>query len=134
MAEASEISQSQADPLHHIASDVSIKLTRENYLLWKSELLPVLKTYDLFNIVHGKELCPRKYMSANKEDKNPAYTNWRRRNRACRVLIYATLSEDLWPLLESCSQCAHAMWLRLEEELVAIRRARTRILKVGSST
>lgn len=128
MADASEISQPPVDPLR-MASHVSVKLTRENYFLWKSELVPVLKTYDLFNIVQGKEQCPAKYMSADKKDKNPAYTNWKRRDRACRVFIYATLSEDMWPLLWSCSRRAREVWLKLEEEFLEITRPRIRHLK-----
>lgn len=129
MADASEISQPPVDPLR-MASHVSVKLTRENYFLWKSELVPVLKTYDLFNIVQGKEQCPAKYMSADKKDKNPAYTNWKRRDRACRVFIYATLSEDMWPLLWSCSRRAREVWLKLEEEFLEITRPRIRHLKI----
>ncbi|KAK9923950.1 hypothetical protein M0R45_032346 [Rubus argutus] len=128
MADASEISQPPVDPLR-MASHVSVKLTRANYFLWKSELVPVLKTYDLFNIVQGKEQCPAKYMSADKKDKNPAYTNWKRRDRACRVFIYATLSEDMWPLLWSCSRRAREVWLKLEEEFLEITRPRIRHLK-----
>ena len=55
---------------------ISLKLTRDNFLLWKTQLLPILVVYDLVTLLDqdppmlsylGKDgkLCP-----------NPAYKAW----------------------------------------------------------
>ncbi|KAA8549295.1 hypothetical protein F0562_000979 [Nyssa sinensis] len=45
---------------------VSIKLSDSNYLIWSSQIVPVLKSHDLMGFVDGSEPCPSKSLDANK--------------------------------------------------------------------
>lgn len=48
--------------ISNITSLVSIRLDRDNYLLWKSQFLPVLKANKLLKYVDGTALCPEKFL------------------------------------------------------------------------
>jgi hypothetical protein len=40
-----------------------IKLTDTTYLLWTSQLVPILKTHDLMGIVDGTNPCPPEFLT-----------------------------------------------------------------------
>ncbi|RVW25023.1 Retrovirus-related Pol polyprotein from transposon RE1 [Vitis vinifera] len=44
---------------------VSIKLSDTNYLIWSSQIVPVLKSHDLMGFVDGSEPCPSKSLDAS---------------------------------------------------------------------
>ena len=57
------------------------KLTRANFLLWKTQVMPALRGARLFGIVTGKEPAPPENLTVEKEGKetttpNPAYDAW----------------------------------------------------------
>jgi hypothetical protein len=55
-----------------------IKLTETTYLLWTSQLVPILKTHDLMGIVDGSTPCPPEFLTDadGKHIPNPAYSVW----------------------------------------------------------
>ncbi|KAK2663943.1 hypothetical protein Ddye_002517, partial [Dipteronia dyeriana] len=50
---------------HHITNLIPIKLTRENYLLWKSLFIPILQNSDLYSLLDGSDSCPPKTLSTD---------------------------------------------------------------------
>ena len=42
-------------PFHHL---ITIKLTRENYLFWKAQVVPYLKGQRLYGYLDGSTLAP----------------------------------------------------------------------------
>ncbi len=44
---------------HHL---VTIKLTRENYLLWKAQIVPYLRGQHLFGFLDGSQPAPSPYL------------------------------------------------------------------------
>ena len=55
---------------------VSLKLTRDNFLLWGTQILPVLAAYDVMDHI---ELDPLEISGLNKDGHtsvNPAYKTW----------------------------------------------------------
>lgn len=98
MAEQSEMI-SQFQP-HVAAQLVTVKLTEDNYSLWRSLLVPVLQNYDMFNMIQGIE----QPLEQDKDQK-------------CMSFIKLTLSEAMLPYAaakEACSS-SRALWLKLEE-------------------
>ncbi|KAL6324586.1 hypothetical protein AAG906_013398 [Vitis piasezkii] len=59
---------------------VSIKLSDTNYLIWSSQIVPVLKSHDLMGFVDGSEPCPSKSL-----DERSCVLSW----------INATLSDKV---------------------------------------
>jgi hypothetical protein len=53
----------------------SLKLDNNNYLMWLTQVLPILRTHDLMGIVDGSEPCPQKHITDDKgkEIPNPEF-------------------------------------------------------------
>jgi hypothetical protein len=67
----------RADQPIQFSHQIDIILNHENYLLWKSQVLPVLKSYDLISFIDGSELVPSPMSSINGvSSTNPAFTKW----------------------------------------------------------
>ncbi|CAL2245698.1 unnamed protein product [Prunus armeniaca] len=73
----------------NISSLVPVKLSQENYLLWKELFLPVLQTYDLLSIIDGSELCPPQYLTTQEgsltSTTNLAFVQWIKQDRHCKI-------------------------------------------------
>jgi hypothetical protein len=54
----SATSSSLLIPLTHIHHLITIKLTRENYLLWKAQIVPYLKGQHLYGFLDGSRPTP----------------------------------------------------------------------------
>ena len=78
---------------------ISIKLTSSNYLLWVSQITPVLSCHDLIGFVDGSESCPSKYQLDEHQKEttilNPAFVTWNKKDQCVLSLINATLSESV---------------------------------------
>jgi hypothetical protein len=79
---------------------VSKKLTRSNYLLWESQVLPPLRGNRLLRYVEGKEVPPPKYITGEKDGKatsepNPAYDAWVAMDQHILSFLVNTLSPDI---------------------------------------
>jgi hypothetical protein len=79
---------------------VSEKLTRSNYLLWKSQVLPPLHGNRLMRYVEGKEVPPPEYITSEKDGKatsepNPTYDAWVAMDQHILSFLVNTLSPDI---------------------------------------
>ncbi|KAL6292903.1 hypothetical protein ACE6H2_001045 [Prunus campanulata] len=45
-----------------VSSLLPIKLTRDNYLVWKELFFPILQTSDLLGLINGTDSCPTQYI------------------------------------------------------------------------
>ncbi|KAK9928876.1 hypothetical protein M0R45_025994 [Rubus argutus] len=67
----------------HILVLMPIQLTKENYLLWKSLFIPILRANNMLNLAEGREPCPSQFLTTSTQEEteggggieNPAYTN-----------------------------------------------------------
>lgn len=72
---------SQIIPSSKIANGVTCKLTRTNYLVWKAQVVPILRGVKLFGYPDGTTVCPPAKITVGtgetaKEEDNPAYDTW----------------------------------------------------------
>lgn len=86
----------------NIGSLVSVKPENHNYLLWKSQFLPVLHANRLPGFVDGSCPCPSEFLikpdgNLSKEV-NPDYLAWIQQNQNVFCWINATPRES-WPML-----------------------------------
>ncbi|KAJ8634715.1 hypothetical protein MRB53_008982 [Persea americana] len=92
----SDARSSPAFLFSNIGSLISIKLDNQNYLLWKSQFLPVLRAHDMIGFVDGSHPCPPEFMldSAGHASKevNPHYLTWIQQDQNVLYWINATLS------------------------------------------
>lgn len=65
-----------------------IKLDRNNYILWKSQVLPAIRDYDLGGYIDGTHPCPSKFVSTaetftdsspvSNVEVNPLFLAWKK--------------------------------------------------------
>ncbi|KAF3790091.1 Retrovirus-related Pol polyprotein from transposon TNT 1-94 [Nymphaea thermarum] len=77
-----------------IATLVFVKLNRDNYLLWRSQLESVMISQDLMKFVDGSgEAPPETIMRNGGNELNPEFATWRKTDQLVSSWIKATVSE-----------------------------------------
>ena len=79
----------------NIANFVSLRLTSTNFLLWKTQMLNILESYDLQGFINGDTTSPPQFITVDETEpqQNPAFLKWRRSDRLVKGWLTATLSE-----------------------------------------
>ncbi|KAM1806086.1 hypothetical protein ACFX11_029271 [Malus domestica] len=101
--------------VQNITGMVATKLTRQNYITWRSLFLPVLKRFKLLGLVNGTDVCPSPFVldSSGAQIPNPVYETWCERDQLLMIWINSTLSEDLLPLTVGMDD-SKSLWQSLE--------------------
>ncbi|GAV77361.1 LOW QUALITY PROTEIN: UBN2 domain-containing protein, partial [Cephalotus follicularis] len=75
---------------------ITINLSQTNYLLWKTQLTPILKAYNFLDLVHGDEPCPPQLTSEdNPASLNPSYTSWCQRDQLVLSEAWSALAQAI---------------------------------------
>ncbi|KAK9913056.1 hypothetical protein M0R45_036882 [Rubus argutus] len=102
----------------HIVTLVPVKLSTTNYILWRFLITPVLQQYNFYSLVDGTDTTPA-ILLPDSTQINPAYTEWAKRDRTCRIWLTATLSDSVLPFQIGCIS-ARSIWVTLERRLANI--------------
>ncbi|KAA8525161.1 hypothetical protein F0562_006975 [Nyssa sinensis] len=87
-----------------IHSLVTIKLSSENYLLWKAQIMPYLRGQRLFGYVDGSCLQPSQHIPNPEADKsptaprlllNPEFSHWFDQDQIVLSILMSSLSESI---------------------------------------
>ncbi|KAF8364907.1 hypothetical protein HHK36_033117 [Tetracentron sinense] len=89
---------------------VSIKLDGSNYLLWHSQITPILTSQDLFGFVDGSITPPSPQLA---ENLNPEYHLWRKTDQFILSSLNATLTPSVSTHTIDLST-SKAVWVALE--------------------
>nr|VVV75583.1 unnamed protein product [Nymphaea colorata] len=97
------------------AALVSIKLNRDNYLLWRSQLESVMDSQDLLQFVDGTQVEPPKEITKDgKSEVNPDFIAWRKLDRLALSWIKATVTEAVLGQIMR-AKTAYDAWSTLEK-------------------
>ncbi|KAF9612609.1 hypothetical protein IFM89_002205 [Coptis chinensis] len=77
----------QTTHIHHL---ISVKLDRENFLLWRTQFMPLLIGYDLEGYVDGSVSPPPRTL-LNSNNVNPEFTKWRKQDQVLLGWILSSL-------------------------------------------
>ncbi|KAA8547824.1 hypothetical protein F0562_004253 [Nyssa sinensis] len=86
----------------HLHSLVTVKLTKDNYRLWKTQIVPYLRGQRLFGFVDGSLPCPSPTIpnpdattnpNAPPEVPNPNYNSWYDQDQVVLSALVSSLSE-----------------------------------------
>jgi hypothetical protein len=98
---------------------VSEKLTRDNYRLWRAQVLPVIRVAQLQGFIEGIEKEPEKTLENEKDSKkvvilNPDHAVWRVRDQ--HVITYLVTSHS-WEVLAGVASNTTAadMWAAISK-------------------
>jgi hypothetical protein len=104
----SQMTTSTPTPL--IGNPPTEKLTRENHLLWKVQVLPALRVARVLGLVERKEPAPPETVEIEKDGKttyvpNPAYDTWLTRDQLVLTYLLGAISPEI---LAQCVDLEHA--------------------------
>lgn len=110
---------------------VTVKLAHDNHLLWKAQVLPVLRGAHWMGLADGTEATPPQMIvgiDGVTPTVNPAYFTWLSRDQNCLSFLLSTLSPDTLRLVLFQSTAA-AVWDTLERKFATHSRARVMQLR-----
>ncbi|KAF6171287.1 hypothetical protein GIB67_036955 [Kingdonia uniflora] len=113
-------SYSRSCPYFHtdnITSLVSVKLDKDNYLLWRSQFEPVLNTTGLYGYVDGSIPCPPQHNTNRHgtKDVNEEYVSWRKQDQLIVSMIKVTVCEKVLSEIVGFTS-SHAVWKYLKSQ------------------
>ncbi|KAL5805601.1 hypothetical protein ACOSQ4_028334 [Xanthoceras sorbifolium] len=118
----SSVSTVQASSFpQHLNFNLPLKLDENNYVLWKSQVLPAVRAFDLEEFILGERLCPSKFLditsvvSGNTEKQvNPEFLQWRKTDQLLVCWIRSTLTPSVLGQVTRCVTSCE-VWRTLEE-------------------
>ena len=91
--------------LPNVTHQLPVKLNSTNYLLWRAQLLPLLRSYDLASHIDGSTEPPS--LTIDNEQANPAYLNWHCQDQLVLSWIVGSIFEVFIPQVVGAAT-AHA--------------------------
>jgi hypothetical protein len=113
-------------PVHHL---ITIKLTRDNYLLWKAQIVPYLKGQNLFGFIDGTQnplpqFLPLTTTEPSQPGLNPDFHLWQSQDQLILSAIISSLSENILAYVVKCFT-SYEVWTTLERMFTTHSRARS---------
>ena len=122
-----------------LGSPVSEKLTRENFLLWKAQVMPAIRGAQLTGILNGTSRAPATKLEIEKPDKtkeiidNPEYEKWLAKDQQLLSYLLNSMSREVLAqvvMLESSAE----VWTAIEGMYSARSSARVTNLRMQLSS
>nr|POE92973.1 hypothetical protein CFP56_48119 [Quercus suber] len=109
--------QSEENPYHvtqNVSNFVSLKLSSTNFLLWKTQMLNILESYDLQGFITGEAKLPPHFVTieesnSQSESLNPSFIKWRKIDRLVKGWLIATLLKDVLGIVV-CPDTSIEVW------------------------
>uniref|UniRef100_A0A2N9GMC7 Uncharacterized protein n=1 Tax=Fagus sylvatica TaxID=28930 RepID=A0A2N9GMC7_FAGSY len=114
---------SHPTPLPHIHHLITIKLTRENYLLWKAQIVPYLRGQHLYGFLDGSRPAPSSNVAATPDLLNSDLQTWQTQDQMILSALISSLSETVLAHVVNC-RTSRDVWLCLEKMFTSQSRAR----------
>src|SRR4051794_13492193 len=97
---ATSSSSSAAPTITSIGNLITLRLTRDNFLLWKTQAVPALASNGLFGYVSGFETAPPHTITegtgdAAQEVANPAFLRWYQQDQLVMIALLGSMTEDI---------------------------------------
>ena len=114
---------------------VSEKLTRDNYLVWRAQVLPAIRGSRLMGILTGTVAQPSEVIRVEKPDKtveeteNPAYVAWIAQDQQLVAYLLSSMTKEILVQVSSCDHAAQ-LWTAITEMFSS--QSRSRILQLRS--
>jgi hypothetical protein len=121
--------------VHHM---VTIKLTRDNYLLWKAQIVPYLRGQHLFGFLDDSRPAPPPTINITTDEiskiqPNPEFQSWIIQDQMILSALISSLSENVLAYVVQCTT-SREVWLTLERMFTAHSRARVMNIHYQLST
>ncbi|OVA07702.1 hypothetical protein BVC80_1827g65 [Macleaya cordata] len=119
LVESSFLKLIMASPSWNINNLVTVRLTEENYLLWRSQIFPALRGYNLLGFVDETRICPPEFIEIDgKLQENEKFDDWIRQDQMILSWINSTLSEGILAQVVGLST-ASEVWKRSDSSILS---------------
>ncbi|KAJ4758161.1 polyprotein [Rhynchospora pubera] len=116
-------------PMVFLTLPIHTKLSRNNFLAWKSQIEPLLHAYGLGDFLVSPHPPPVSTASSSGVmQQNPSYLAWYKQDQMILAWIRASLSEQVLAQVVSCATSGD-LWHHLSQSFSATSRARLTDLK-----
>ncbi|OVA08609.1 hypothetical protein BVC80_723g1 [Macleaya cordata] len=98
VASPSSSSNVSLPSLNNLVQFISVKLTEENFLIWKKQLLPVLRSQDLYHFIDPDHTPPLSHIldpTTNLVGPNRLYKQWHLTDQILISWLHATFSDSM---------------------------------------
>ena len=108
---------------------VAEKLTRDNFRLWKAQVLPAIRGAQLMSILEGKTLAPSPTMEVENAEKkkevvpNPEYGQWLAKDQQLLGYLINSVSKEVLAQVATIESSAE-LWSALDKMFSAQSKAR----------
>lgn len=106
---------------------VTEKLTRDNFRLWRAQVLPAIRSAQLESYIDGTEKAPPKTIPAEKDSTqtmvNPEYVTWTVRDQHVLTYLVNSLSREVLAGVASHTTAA-SMWAAISKSYASQSRSR----------
>ncbi|KAJ0100797.1 hypothetical protein Patl1_04832 [Pistacia atlantica] len=120
--------------LHHF---ITIKLTKDNYLLWQAQLIPYLRGQNLFGYLDGSIPCPPITIPSSTNTSihipNPEYMHWSQQDQIILSAILSSLTKSLLTQIIGLTT-SRDFWLALEKTFSSTSSAQILSIRFQLST
>ena len=128
----------QSSPLPsptNLSNFITVKLNKDNYLLWKAQIMPYLHGQQLFGFVDGSVTPPSSFLPPVEGVSlpNPLFTRWFQQDQIILSLLVSSLSEGVLTQIVGLST-SRQDWLALERMFSAHSQARITRIRFQLST
>lgn len=128
------MSSSSTAAAPNLGSLPSEKLTRENYTLWKAQVLPAIRGARMIGLLDGTEAAPPEKLEAVDKSApatpNPAYDNWVARDQQVLSYLVNSLSPNILLHVHNKEHAAE-VWTALADMFASQARARITNLRIA---
>ncbi|RVW42872.1 hypothetical protein CK203_083049 [Vitis vinifera] len=100
-------------PFNTLIHMVTIKLSSSNYLLWKSQLLPLLESQELIDYVDETIEIPSHFTIENSQTPNIKHVAWKHTDQCLLSLLLSSLTEEAMAEVVGLSTSCE-VWVALE--------------------
>ncbi|KAL6330148.1 hypothetical protein AAG906_040068 [Vitis piasezkii] len=100
-------------PFNTMIHMVTIKLSSSNYLLWRSQLLPLLESQELLGHVDGTLAPPPRFAPTDSQMPNIKHLAWKKTDKHFLSLLLSSLTEEAMVEVVGLSTSCE-VWLALE--------------------
>ncbi|KAK1662546.1 hypothetical protein QYE76_050705 [Lolium multiflorum] len=118
-----------AAPVVSLASAITIKLTGENYLFWRAQVAPLLRSHLLMGYVDGTKPCPAAEIAvsngeATVQQPNPAYSLWVQQDQSILSAFVSSMTEGVVGMILFAATAREA-WETLSGAFASVSIARS---------
>lgn len=122
-----------------IATAISCKLTRTNFLLWKSQVVPILRGVQLFGYLDGTIPKPNSKITTGtgadvREIDNPQYASWFVQDQAIVGALLSSMTEEVLAQVTRCANTSNELWTSLQTMFSAQHRGNSIQIRTQLST